>query len=539
MLLFFPVIIFLCYLLIPIGQRVDSALRFPFEMDGEEGFVFLDAVTVRTHQPLYQSIETEPYVVGNYPPLFAWALSCFIDPDHPSLRAGRLIVAVSSILIVQLLILIVFSRTRRLIPSFLAPLLFLVTYEFHNWSAFCRVDLPALALTLLGLYIFINTRRLWGTYLSALVFVLAAFTRVTSVLAPAACCLSMLLYDRRRLAWFLIPYLGLGVGAFAIFDYATGGEFYRHVVVYNRNEMDWDQLRLVMKNEVFYFYRWWIAALAAEVLASVFVWSHRRSSDGGGKIRFRSPPHARGVTGFYFVLASLSLITFAKVGSAPNYALEPLAAAALFGPELLGRLCDAGGGERSSRRALARAGVLGMAAALLLHIWYLREVAANMFSSRNPSSTDVDVGRAVLDAVHNADGDVLTEYPLFSLLCGKPITYEPFIMSRLAAEGLWDEQKIIDQISRHRFGLILTSQDLRDVEKGVHLWRFTPKVARSILRYYSLQYVAHAPGGHGLRLAYYLWLPKPAGKAEPTENFIALSEEAIRPRGPAPVADLI
>lgn len=212
LLLFLPTLVFLCYLLVPIYLRIDAAARYPFELDGEEGFVFYDAVQLRLGKPIYHSIDDEPYVVGNYPPVFPWIVSKMLNPQAMGLTTARLVVALSSILITQLLILIVFLRTRRLVPSFLAPLLFLVTYEFHDWSAYSRVDLPALAFTLLGLAIFLAGERRWTAAASAAVFVLAAFTRVTAILAPAACCLSMLLWDRRRLAWFLIPYLGLGLG---------------------------------------------------------------------------------------------------------------------------------------------------------------------------------------------------------------------------------------------------------------------------------------------------------------------------------------
>ena len=64
-------------------------------------------------------------------------------------------------------------------------------------------------------------------------------------------------------------------------------------------------------------------------------------------------------------LAALSLLAFAKVGSAPNYALAPLLAASLFGADLLGRLMDLAGAAPSPRRRMARLGVWAMGLGLL------------------------------------------------------------------------------------------------------------------------------------------------------------------------------
>ena len=124
-----------------------------------------------------------------------------------------------------------------------------------------RVDLPALALTILGLTVFSTIPSRWGASVSAVIFVLAAFTRQTAVLAPIACVAAMLLNDRRRLIWFLAPYVGMGLTAFIVLNVQTSGQFLLHVVRYNQNELDWWSLRKVLRNEIWFFHRWWIMAL--------------------------------------------------------------------------------------------------------------------------------------------------------------------------------------------------------------------------------------------------------------------------------------
>jgi len=506
-------LIFFCFLLTPIAARVHAALQYPYEMDGEEGFVYNQAFRLYQGETIYPPLDHEPYLVGNYPPLYPWVVSRLIGPRTNGLPLGRLVVIFSCIAIVQLLTIIAFVQTHRLIFSFLAALLFLITYEVHNWSAFCRVDLPALALTLAGLLFFIVLRARWGASLAAIVFLLAVYTKQTAILAPAACCFSMLFHDRRRMPWFLIPYLGIGAGVFVFMNSVTRGEFFRHLVLYNRNEMDWVQWRKVMQNEIWYFYQWWIAAgIAGAILLFVAL----KSRPAGGMEAEKGPErsHARGVAGFYALFGALALLLFAKVGSAPNYGLEPLASFSIFSMSVAGRLADYSTGAASRRRGWARAGVLLMGILFVGHSVHVRQRVRDMFSSRNPDAEDRAIGRQIMSVVQQSEGEVLSEFPIFPFLSGKSVLYQPFIMSRLAQEGAWDEKKFTEMIEGGRFSLIITSQDLTKSDQE-HIWRFTPSMVQSILAHYELGYEFGLDHPGGLRQRYYVWvlLSRP-GKAE-------------------------
>ncbi|MBI1784191.1 glycosyltransferase family 39 protein [Candidatus Sumerlaeota bacterium] len=530
----------LMYLLIPIKARFDAALKFPFQMDAEEGFIYQEAQDLYLGNPIYHPVNEEPYLVGNYPPLFQWAISRLIGPRMNGLALGRLVVFFSAMLIVQFLALTVYYRARLLLPALLAPLLFAVSYEFHQWSAFCRVDIPALALTMMGIFFFSTGSRRRSLVVSAVFFVLAGYTRQTAVIAPLACCITLFFRDRKGLIWFLAPYLLLGSGTFLMLNLVTRGEFFRHTVLYNRNAMDWVSWRAVMRNEVWFFYRWWILALVFGVVFRLLAWAGKllqsgaNESDAGTDAgvadstavsgRNHALP-ARGMAGIYFLLAAVSLLSFAKVGSAPNYGLEPLMAAALFGMETLGRLSGIAGDPQPFRRNSARLGLLAMGLFLIMHSLYVggglmfhrplwRSVSREMFSSRNPDLGDIEAGRAVLAAVQSSAGDILTEFPIFSILSGREVLYEPFIMSRLAEEGLWEEKNFDRMLDERRFSLVITAQDLRGEEKGEHLWRFTPHMARAILARYALHAIIAPPQGGGLGQTYYLWTPLNSAQKE-------------------------
>lgn len=127
-----------------------------------------------------------------------------------------------------------------------------------------------------------------------------------------------------------------------------------------------------------------------------------------------------------------------------------------------------------------------------------------MFSSRVPGEADLRLGRAVYERVREAEGEVLSEFPIFSILARKEVLYEPFIMARLATEGVWDQEKILEKFRNREFALIVTSQDLSEIDRGGFLWRFTPEMARTILAYYKLDAVVRSADAPQ---AYFLWVP--------------------------------
>jgi len=512
--------------LVPLADRLTAAIRYPYQMDAEEGFVLLQALDVAQGRSIYRPIGEPPYRVGNYPPVFPWIVSRLMDPAAPRLAVGRAVVLAASAIVALLMVGIVFVRTGQALPALAAPLLFAVSYEFHNWSAFCRVDLPALAFTLLGLAAFLTLRGAWGALSAAAAFVWAGYTRQTALLAPAACALALLLGDRRRLAWLVGPYVGLGGLIYAGLNVATGGEFHRHVVTYNRNVMDWAMLPRILRNEIWYFYCVWIGAMAVGLTAIVLTSKSGRS---------RGPEEAAArerVLGIYALAAGVALIAYAKVGSAPNYGLEPLAAASLWTMEIFGRLTRAPVGPTPGRRLIVRAAPAAMALLLTLHALRvfpvqlaersaqaravaglieaarIPNVGRALFSSPTPDRFDLQLGDAARQAVRAAEGEVLAEYPIFAILSGRPVLFQPFIMSRLAAEGRWDEALLLEPIRQGRFALILTTQDLRDWQAGRHLWRYTPAFARAVLDRYEPAETLAPPVPGGLGTTYYLWRPR-------------------------------
>jgi hypothetical protein len=524
--LLLPSLAALAWMAPTVVDRVEAGLRFPYQLDAEEGFLHQQAIDLSRGRSIYTPIESEPYLVGNYPPVYPLMVAGLLRGGVEGLRAGRLVVAGSAVVVALLLIGLGQGVSGRWTAGLLAALLFGVSYEFHNWSPFCRVDLTALALTLAGLFCFLTGASRGALVASAVLFVLAAYTRQTAILAPAACAAELALRDRRGLVWFLATYLGLGLGALVVLNVLLGGEFWRHLVTHNRNEMDWSILRSILKNQVWFFYRWWLVAAAAGVaFALPSAWAGRGGEERDGIPGGRA---AGFVLAAYFALAAVSLSAYAKSGSAPNYSLEPLAATALLTAWALGRMAQGLESGSAVVRGWSGVGVALAALALLAHAgriapisWgeqlpdgervqalaaYLdeRRVGWAMFSSPNPDADEVARGDAVVAMLREAPGDVLSELPIFTIAAGKPVSLQPFIMSRLAREGQWDETRLVEDLKRGRFSVILTTQDLRDVRRGVPLTRYTPAMAEAVTENYALA-GGFPPGA--LRTPFFIWRP--------------------------------
>jgi hypothetical protein len=326
----------------------------------------------------------------------------------------------------------------------------------------------------------------------------------------------------------------VGLGVFLILNFLLGGEFWNHLVVYNRNTMDWGAFRSVLKNEIWFFYRWWIIALAAGgiLIGMGAIPPFRMASNDIVDERRRQGHRAAGIFAtLYFVISAFSLAAFAKSGSAANYALEPLAAAAILVVTLIGGLQDGSAVSKPmGYRWISAAGLLVVSLCLTIHVARIlpimwtevlppgeagekvgrfldeRRVDWALFSSANPTPEEVARGDRVVAEIRETPGEVLSELPVFAMAAGCEVVFQPFIMTTLAREGRWQEAPFLEGLRRGRFGLIVTTQDLREVRRGGVLARYTDSMAEAILGRYALVEVS-PPGPLGL--PYFLWRPRP------------------------------
>ncbi|MEN6627598.1 MAG: glycosyltransferase family 39 protein [Candidatus Sumerlaeia bacterium] len=471
-----------------LATRWAGALAYPFQLDATEGFILEQAMTIAQGQTIYGPIDRPPFLVGNYPPLFQ-AIYAGVNGSKASLWSlalGRRLTIASTILAALLMAAIVHRMTRALAPAILAAFLFLVSYEVHQWSAFVRVDMPALAFTLGGVFAFVSSKRRWSMALAGALLAAAVYTRQTAILAPAACAIALAIGDRRRLAWFLGPMLGIALAALAFLEWTSGGEFLRHIVAYNANRMDWGGWARLMKNEIWFFNRFLVVALAA-MIAARLVRGREKPPEGGAT--------NRRALAIYAILGAISLLSYAKVGAAPNYVLEPLAATAIWLCAGLGALLN-GQGRRAHIAAIV------VCALLLIHSGWCVTRQREMFSSPTPTAEDKRVAGELTQYLRGVDGDLMCEEPMFTLLAGRPILFDPFIMTTLAREAKWDQTAFVHMIEKQSFARIVTCENL--AAPRPYYERYTELMADAVRRHYRIVGGAVLPG---LGREYFIYEP--------------------------------
>jgi hypothetical protein len=337
-----------------------------------------------------------------------------------------------------------------------------------------------------------------GLMLAALIFTVAFFTKQTQIVAPASLVAGLLW--RRRIndaGLFCLVLAVCSALVFGLLTAFTSGRFFLHTVAWNVNVMEWPSLERWL-NHLWFWGRFKLLALVLLGIGALVAGRLVKRPEGTG-------PADRGdvvlpALGFYLGLSFLSLFSLAKAGSAPNYLLEFHAAFALFAVFALDRVFgvlsqEAGAIAGRSRTVLK--GIAG-AAVLLLTLHAAENTLAlgggdggeflfgrGAYYQQGPSRADSELQAYVQLAVNDAPGDVLAEWPIFTILAGKPVLYQPFIMAQLAREGRWDQSEFVRELATaDRFGLIVTRNDLSG---DGPFPGFTEEMRTAILAHYELR----------------------------------------------------
>lgn len=523
-------------------ERAFAALAYPFQLDNEEGFLLDEALQISKGHFIYNPIDREPYLVANYPPLYQAAMSLFLHRPQPSLFFGRLLVLTSLAGIALGLFIICLRGGQQLFPALLCPLMFVATYECHNWAAYARVDIPALFLSILGLVSFISEDSRSARRFSILFFVLALFTKQSMIVAPAACVLFLLFRDWKT-ALIYTFYLVLSILIPTLILVAlTHGQYWLHTVVYNKNEMEWDSIGRFWLPHLMRFYRWYLVALllgtlylitrmllgkyrvrpesstaddladhlvdkAAAVRSSIATPSKKNEVP-----REFSALERVALISIYFLLAALTIPSLAKVGSAENYLLEPLAAASLFINSIVGFAFWESANAR--HRWFSRVAGLLLVGVLCVHLNYLFKgfpggdinvppPVVLMFSRFVPTPAETRAGGELYGLIAQSNGEVICEDPIFLTLDGRRPPINPFILSQLAKEKKWDQQPFVDDLLDGRYSLIVATVDF---DQPGSFSRYTDEMADAIRQSYE-PLAEFDLGGDGQK--YFVYRPKP------------------------------
>jgi len=473
-------------------------MRYPYQLDYAEGFLAVESGQVAKGESIYPSIDDYPYLVGNYPPIYPLLCTPFFLLFGASLFWGRLICFLSVIGISVLLFFIIFRKEKTILPAFTAPLIFLCTYALFEWIGYARVDLPAVFFSIAGLYMIsgkINKKNLrWAIVF----FVLSVYTKQIQIFAPLSACIFLILRNRKTGIRFSLWLIGSGFAVFLFLTAFTRGQFFLHTVLYNANIFSWWQVKRWLLH-IFRFYMFSMTTILLILTTYIYDWF-----SSGKKWKKKKP----GLFTIYLILCALSVLTIGKIGSASNYLLEFHIACGIFIGLGIVRIFRISG--RSSSKYF-RYVLIGIIAILLnLHAYRVFRLQRIFFSRPNPDNASRAKGDMMLDIISDYQDPVLCEQPIFQLLSGKDVLFQPFIMSQLEKEGKWLQDAFVKDIRNKKFTLIVTGQDI--FQEG-HIWQYTQDMIDSMRQHYTpllknrqnlRNFMESGTGG----IPYYIYIPE-------------------------------
>lgn len=445
-----------------LGVALDfvAAIRFPYQLDYGEGIVWHQATRIPGPE-MYRSGQDLPFIVFHYPPVYylltraiAW-----VAPDM--LSAGRIVSALAALSIAPLVAALVLTAGRRhgerlqarhLAIAGVAGLLALCLHAVRTWGLVMRVDMVSIALGLAGVLLAVRANgRVLGTTLGLLLCLAAVYTKQTQLPAGVAVFAVVLIRRPRKALIAGAIALIVGLGALAVMQMATDGGFLRNIVGYNINRFRFRHVFNAVWPERSSAPFMVLMIIAAYVLL-LGLWKQRAPGPRFAAlgqlvliVRLIDPTMAaRAILLLHFGLASLALITLMKSGGNFNYLLDWLC----VGTVLVGvLLCDL---LRSSRRRfLIATGVLLVG---------VLAMPFRQMPDRAPLA-ELDRQTALVQRIAAAEKPVASEEMTLLMRAGKPILFEPSIVSELAEVGLWDERPLVNMIAARGFAFMITTDN--------------------------------------------------------------------------------
>jgi hypothetical protein len=434
-----------------------AAIRYPFELDYGEGIVWQQAVLVPGPR-MYGTSPELPFIVFHYPPiyyLFARA-ALFVAPDL--LAAGRLVSALSTLLIAPAVAGLALLATRRpgafeAAIAVSAGMLVLCLHPVHVWGMMMRVDMLAIAFGLAGLLIAAWSNWRFPMIAVALLLCAAAvFTKQTQLSAGIAVFLIGLLRNPRGTLGAAATAGTAGLGALWLLQSLTGGGFLQNIIGYNINRFSLFQGFFQFRAEQGPIPYMLMMLLAVPVLVGSI-------APSALQLRLRSAwrelwvlrsadrtTTCRALLLLHFALATLMLSTTFKSGSSINYLLEWLITGCVLIAVLLLHLARS---KRFSKWAFPAA-VLVVALTLGKHP--LRVIG-------NWPPGDLEQQAALVQQIAAAGKPVASENMTLLMRAGKPVIYEPAIVTELAALNRWDEARLLGMIRQLGFAFMITTDN--------------------------------------------------------------------------------
>ncbi len=427
-------------------------ISYPYQISYPEGFILNQAYLINQGKSIYKGIDDYPFIITNYPVIYPYLCALIIKMTGISFVSGRFITFLASILVVYVIYEILKKDTSKNI-AIMSALFFIASSYIYKNSPFMRVDMLGLFFSLLGLYFFICSGERRNIFYSIPFFVLALYTKQTFIAAPLS--VAFVLFSKpKKAVVFIILMVVFYVSIFLILNFLTGGEFYRHNFLYNLNIFS---LRQAIKH-----YVWALQNHAVVVVFSV-IYLILAFMDKKSNIFVN-----------YFLLSSIIAVSVGKIGANMNYFFEMIASSCILTGLCLQRLRDE---IESEKIYIYLTGTAIMVQLILwLHMPFLNEPT--------PTNKDWQSFRELSRVVAQTDGAIISEDAGLLVLNDKRVIFQPFELTQLANQRIWNQTGFVKDIENKHFALIILSFD---VNCFVDEERLTPSMSEAIRDNYQIK----------------------------------------------------
>ena len=446
-------------------QIAVTTLSFPYPLGYGEGPLIDQAQRLASFKTIYRDdISVAPYTISNYPPLFPLLQVPFFWIFGPNFFAGRAISLLSILLATYFTYGITFKLAKSRFIACTSSALFLGSPFILSWCGLARVDSLALMLCLLAFYLVVS-RPCSGKFifLAALAACAAIYTRQSYIVSAIGLPAGYLLLSKTKKSSLLFASITIALGliVFLLINLITSGGFYLHIVKANINELEVSRINFIIHLLVNTSPVLLVMALGALTLPSV-----RRNYIGR-------------VALLALICSIPSLVAVSKVGSMWNYCFEFCFAMVLAASAFL---ISFGKSFKS---------YLFFAILLLaqVHIAYSSDTGRGMYSAfRSVDQKQLEDFNKISGLIAQSTKPVLADTLLgLEVINGKEIYFQPFIMTQLAKQGIWDDSDLVKSISNKDFGLIC----IETLEDNYHFsTRWTPAMQQAIENNYTKSFQA-------------------------------------------------
>ncbi len=456
-----------------------ALLRFPFDYDQGEGFELYDTLLHSRGQLPYQNPDVYPFYTSIYPPVFHLVVAPLVWAFGPHLWTGRLVGFLGSLIAAAAISYAVFRGTRRRWPAAISGLAFLSSnYVYHIGPLFRQhtfmVMLETLAIvTLAGADDTRSGKRRpapgstnRGLALGLGLLLLAGFTKQLAIATAAAAFCWLFLRNPRRTLLAGLAFTAAFLALFGWLDRASGGYWFRSVVLANLNRAIPGQMESL--------YRQWFGLHYVLLLLAL------------GRVAYETYFSRISIYAVWFFFAVAVGALSGKFGAGESYFVTSVAAACILSGMAAGELLNrstgrtgeaAGGGwrpARSSALALTIPLLYLWQARLVLHLptrgplfqpvaralglppdiqYYDSQGYSQL--GRPPDAADAAAGGRITGVIAATDRPPLSEEASFPLAVGREVVGNPFPLLVMHESGLFDPSEMIRQIGAQRFGVVI------------------------------------------------------------------------------------